>query len=866
MRPDRTNLLLGLDALEAALHRAQSGAVKIALDLETSGLELFTSEITWLSWCMGDQFGAVPIAHRKSPELNADPNDVIRLLQILHANPSNVVIWHNAGFDLSLLVSKSWLKLDDISAVIFDTMVASQVLNPVKSRDFGKGSHSLKRLFNEYLREENEEAQPTFDSVCNGLDFADVSINEAAWYAAFDAWSAYHLQIELERLIDKDARLKHYFDNIERHHLLTTVEIRTSGMRLVPQEKIATSKYLPSISAIEAELGENMRKVYDFVGRTFNLARADKMRQAIFDSDLNIEPQGRSDVSGRYLMDRVALVKMFINQDEDSNGRLALACLIYAKQLSETLKKHIEMYQNLNRKTGRVHPELFNVATGRYSASAPNILSLSSSSRIKEYIVPDSGNCFVVGDFSQIDLRVIANETGELLEGNSKMLRAVQSGVDLHLNTLKIVWDKAHGKKWLKRDKANHDIINEDGTRENLSKAEYDRIDNARSDVAKPVNFGISYGLGAQSLMNNLNNSDDFKRAILMGPEKGIEKMTDSDRKEWASTLETSINKKSHSLSEVQGYLEAFHSEYPEISMYQASVEEDLNCSGFSYNLFGRRSRIEIFPNLKSENVEIDVELPNHKWYRLSGLSFKMDRHHLHYLIHQIDILDVKVPETKKSNIRLTDLERKVDHTVYRIERDRLDRYWLDFNTHQNHGQLADELRGLHYESCIDEDDIFEVLESAVPTPHHGEVKFDQFLSPPNFPYLKLKHNFIRVIRFIDADAEVAYLGHDKLRRNLISARIQSTSMDFCKIAMIEFRNRAKLKWPGEVRPRIVNCVHDEIAVECSQTIQDDVVKLLTECMEDMQAFNRYKFLDRTLMVTISAEVKAGPTYGEAKG
>ncbi|MCX6125627.1 MAG: DNA polymerase [Proteobacteria bacterium] len=128
------------------------------------------------------------------------------------------------------------------------------------------------------------------------------------------------------------------------------------------------------------------------------------------------------------------------------------------------------------------------------------------------------------------------------------------------------------------------------------------------------------------------------------------------------------------------------------------------------------------------------------------------------------------------------------------------------------------------------------------------------------------------------SDPVLSYVKFDKIRRNIISARVSSTSMDIAKIAMIEFRRRiaADPRWKNyEDRPKIVNCVHDEIVVECRGEDINDVENILNSCMKRLNGrsvdgapshFDAYVFGDRKLRVDIDAESeKSLINYAEAK-
>ena len=78
--------------------------------------------------------------------------------------------------------------------------------------------------------------------------------------------------------------------------------------------------------------------------------------------------------------------------------------------------------------TRRIHPNFMHgrARTGRFATSKPNTQNFPNGT-FKTIIKPCSGRVFVVADYSQIELRLIA-----IVAGEENMLRAYRSGEDLH--------------------------------------------------------------------------------------------------------------------------------------------------------------------------------------------------------------------------------------------------------------------------------------------------------------------------------------------------------------------------------------------------------------------------------------------------
>jgi DNA polymerase-1 len=115
---------------------------------------------------------------------------------------------------------------------------------------------------------------------------------------------------------------------------------------------------------------------------------------------------------------------------------------------------------------GRVYADWRQIGcvTGRMASGSPNLQNLPGDPRYRDCFLAPAGRLLIRADYSQIELRIAARVTGD-----KAMLAAYARGEDLHTLT----------------------------ARRMLGKAE---VTAAERKVAKPVNFGLIYGLSAASL------------------------------------------------------------------------------------------------------------------------------------------------------------------------------------------------------------------------------------------------------------------------------------------------------------------------------------------------------------------------------
>ena len=118
--------------------------------------------------------------------------------------------------------------------------------------------------------------------------------------------------------------------------------------------------------------------------------------------------------------------------------------------------------------TGRIHASFLigGAATGRFACTSPNIQNPPRDPAFRALFAPQTGRCFVVADYGQIELRVAA-----LVSGDSAMLSAYEQGQDLHRKTAAAVLG-----------------------------IEPEQVTKAQRQMAKAVNFGLLFGQGAKGL------------------------------------------------------------------------------------------------------------------------------------------------------------------------------------------------------------------------------------------------------------------------------------------------------------------------------------------------------------------------------
>ncbi|MDP2735704.1 MAG: DNA polymerase A family protein, partial [bacterium] len=141
------------------------------------------------------------------------------------------------------------------------------------------------------------------------------------------------------------------------------------------------------------------------------------------------------------------------------------------------------LLSKINPKTGRVHPDYMQIGadTGRFACSNPNLQQIPSESLFRECFIASPGYQLVIADYSQIELRLMAE-----LSGDAVFVGAFKEDQDLHTLTASQMFG-----------------------------IPIDQVSKEKRFQAKSINFGLMYGRGARSLAVQLGVSEDEALKLL---------------------------------------------------------------------------------------------------------------------------------------------------------------------------------------------------------------------------------------------------------------------------------------------------------------------------------------------------------------
>ncbi|MDX8408081.1 MAG: DNA polymerase I, partial [Mariprofundaceae bacterium] len=446
---------------EAGLHgllNVLGKAELIAVDTETTSLATHDAELVGISFAVqpGEAY-YIPLAHRSTDLLESPPvqlpmQQVLAALQPILESEDIKKCGHNLKYDIQVF-RRAGIELAGIAA---DSMLLAYCLYP------GKYPPKMDSVAEDYL----DYACITFEEVAGKgarqIGFDAVPLETAAPYACEDADIALRLVQHLRKLLSAESRLERH-DQIELPTSLVLADMEWRGVRIDgSQLAVLSEDFGQRIRTLESE-------IHTAAGVEFNIHSPKQLGVLLFET-LGI-PGGKKTKSGQWATGQSVLEKL---ADEHDVPRLILE----VRALSKLKSTYTDALQKLvHPETGRVHTS-YNQAitsTGRLSSTDPNLQNIpirsSEGREIRKAFVAEPGNTLLAGDYSQIELRLMAH-----FSKDPTLVEAFRNGEDIHAATAAAVNDVPP-----------------------------DQVSGEMRRNAKIINFGILYGMSAFGLAKQLD-------------------------------------------------------------------------------------------------------------------------------------------------------------------------------------------------------------------------------------------------------------------------------------------------------------------------------------------------------------------------
>lgn len=419
----------------------------ISVDTETSGLEPFGNNILLVQIGNVYQQYVFDVARLGSG---------IQQLKPILENPAVVKILHNAKFDYKFLKHVLGIEMKNM----FDTYLAEQLLQ--KGRKLS--GFSLEVVAEKYTGVHLDKSiRETFV----GLFFGEVFSDQQIEYAALDVKYLEQIMNAQKQLITRDCLTR--VAKIEMDAVAVTGDMELNGMR------IDRTKWLEAESIAKVE-------------RDSALKRLDELLKPYDDK---VDMFGNLSINYNSPKQLLTILQKAVDPSLDSTNENVLKeishPIIYALLDYRGMEKRITTYgesflENINSHTGRIHTNFTQskTDTGRYASEDPNIQNIpvkDTSVYRDAFVAFDENSVLVDADYSNMELRLLAD-----LSKEPKWLEIFEKNLDMHCEI---------GTLLLGKPVRLAETLGPDDPGENLD---------LRKFMIKPLNFGVSYGMGAKKL------------------------------------------------------------------------------------------------------------------------------------------------------------------------------------------------------------------------------------------------------------------------------------------------------------------------------------------------------------------------------
>jgi len=429
----------------------------IGLDTETTELDPYVGRLRLIQLATPS---GVYIIDVDAFSANAGGNGNLRhtpalaSLRALLSAHRPVKIAHNAKFDAKFI--KHTLGAD--LGGLFDTLLASQLIGAGDIEE----RHGLETVASRYLSEAVDKTER--------LSNWDLALSEAQLeYAARDAAVLLPLREKLFERLKSDSLMK--VAGLEFDCVMTVADIELTGFymhkdRWLEQLAIVDKKRQLLAEELQSVLAEESSQGTLFGGPQRDDINLDSHQQLT----KALERQGITlpDSTRNWKLQPLAAEYPII------------ATLLEYRTVQKALTSYGQnMIDLVNPTTHRLHADFRQIGapTGRFSCTNPNIQQVPHAVEYRRcFSGYPEGRRLVIADYSQIELRILAE-----FSGDRGFIEAFKSGADLHRVTAAEVF--------------------------NVS---LDQVTREQRDFAKRLNFGVVYGIGAQrfSIMTGLSQTE----------------------------------------------------------------------------------------------------------------------------------------------------------------------------------------------------------------------------------------------------------------------------------------------------------------------------------------------------------------------
>ncbi len=388
------------------------------------------------------------------------PADYVSALAALFAGKACIVS-HDVKRDIIIMRRHGM----EISDNYYDTAIAHYLLKPEMKHDLPEVAMAyINMRLHDYEMTATERKKPMRGTP-----------DEIAANVAARANAVMRLLPVLREALNADGT-QSLMTDIELPMVRVLAEMEWTGVCVDTEELAAMSRSLTErVTALEAQC-------YELAGGQFNIASPAQVGDVLFDR-LKIDPKAKKTKKGAWSTTEEILEK-------HRRDWPIVDLILRVRGLRKLLATYVDALPRLiNPVTGRIHTTYNQTvtATGRLSSANPNLQNIpirtDEGREIRRAFVASPGNIIMSADYSQIELRLMAD-----ISGDPVMVQAFLSGEDIHRSTAAKIY---------------HLPI--------------DQVTDDQRRNAKTANFGIIYGISAFGLSERLGIPRSEAKELIEG-------------------------------------------------------------------------------------------------------------------------------------------------------------------------------------------------------------------------------------------------------------------------------------------------------------------------------------------------------------
>lgn len=416
----------------------------VCFDTETTSLNELEAELVGMSFSYKKGLAYyIPLSENREEVLQT-----LEIFRPFFEKEDLLKIAHNLKYDYKVL------KQYDITVkgAMFDTMIAHYLLNP-------DGRHGMDYLSEVYLNYKPVSIETIIGKKGKKQgNFRDADLRTQTDYAAEDADITFQLY-ELFAPQLKKENLEELFYNIEMPLMEVLAKMELAGISL-------DEKWLAQESVdLENDLKQLETTIFELSEEEFNMNSPKQLGEILFEK-MQLDPKAKKTKTGQYATSEDVLQKL-------SSKHEIIKHILEYRTYQKLKSTYVDaLPSQIEKKDNRVHTNFSQTtaATGRLASVNPNLQNIPirtvRGQQIRGAFVSGEGKKIISADYSQIELRLIAEISGE-----DNMIKAFQDGEDIHASTAA-----------------------------KLFKIPLAEVSKTQRSQAKTVNFGIIYGQGAFAL------------------------------------------------------------------------------------------------------------------------------------------------------------------------------------------------------------------------------------------------------------------------------------------------------------------------------------------------------------------------------